>query len=103
MKWNVHETCGKEPIHQAVQQWNRTSVVSEEQEERKRLQEERRRIEEAHKLLAEEKEKLARDRQQLEVRECGFFFKYPLSFPEFQNSNPWFQFFLPDRMPDFSY
>lgn len=66
MKWNVHETCGKEPIHQAVQQWNRTSVVSEEQEERKRLQEERRRIEEAHKLLAEEKEKLARDRQQLE-------------------------------------
>ncbi|KAI9555855.1 Harmonin [Daphnia sinensis] len=66
MKWNVHETCGNEPIHQAVEQWNRTSVVSEEQEERKRLQEERRRIEEAHKLLAEEKEKLARDRQQLE-------------------------------------
>ncbi|XP_059352087.1 harmonin-like isoform X1 [Daphnia carinata] len=66
MNWNVHETCGKEPIHQAVQQWNRSSIVLEEQEERKRLQEERRRIQEAHKLLAEEKEKLARDRQQLE-------------------------------------
>jgi hypothetical protein len=67
MEWNRHDHNDQETIHQDVHQWNRTSIVLEEQEERKRLQEERRRIQEAHKLLAEEKEKLARDRQQLEV------------------------------------
>jgi hypothetical protein len=67
MEWNRHDHNDQETIHQDFHQWNRSSIVLEEQEERKRLQEERQRIQEAHKLLAEEKEKLARDRQQLEV------------------------------------
>lgn len=67
-EWSRRDhTSQKETIHHDVQWTNRSSIVLEEQEERKRLQEERRRIQEAHKLLAEEKEKLARDRQQLEV------------------------------------
>ena len=69
-EWSRHDHSSgqKETIHHNdVVQWNRSSIVLEEQEERKRLQEERRRIQEAHKWLAEEKEKLARDRQQLEV------------------------------------
>nr|CAH0110013.1 unnamed protein product [Daphnia galeata] len=65
-EWNRHDHNDQETIHQDFHQWNRSSIVLEEQEERKRLQEERQRIQEAHKLLAEEKEKLARDRQQLE-------------------------------------
>lgn len=64
-EWTRHDRNSQlDTVHK---DWNRSSIVLEEQEERKRLQEERRRIQEAHKLLAEEKEKLARDRQQLEV------------------------------------
>lgn len=63
-EWTRHDHNGQDTVHK---EWNRSSIVMEEQEERKRLQEERRRIQEAQKLLAEEKEKLARDRQQLEV------------------------------------
>lgn len=66
MEWNRRDRSNRETIHQDIQ-WDRSSIASEEQEERKRLQEERRRIQEAQKLLEEEKEKLARDRQQLEV------------------------------------
>lgn len=63
-QWTRHDHNGRDTVHQ---DWNRSPIDGDEQEERKRLQEERQRIQEAHKLLNEEKEKLARDRQQLEV------------------------------------